>query len=102
MTLGEKLRQELSVDGSVVTDDPAVLKAHSGDKWFAAEIPDTVVFGREQAASFCLARKNSGDGTRGRVRLRRRVCAGTQRRRAFLEADEQDQGSELLRRHCHR
>jgi glycolate oxidase len=46
MTLGEKLRQELSVDGSVVTDDPAVLKAHSGDKWFAAEIPDTVVFAR--------------------------------------------------------
>src|SRR6266850_4237058 len=46
MTLGEKLRQELSVDGSVVTEDPAVLKAHSGDKWFAAEIPDTVVFAR--------------------------------------------------------
>jgi len=46
MTLGEKLRQELSVDGSVVTDDPAVLKAHSGDKWFASEIPDTVVFAR--------------------------------------------------------
>jgi glycolate oxidase len=46
MTLGEKLRQELSVDGSVVTDDPAVLKAHSGDKWFAAEIPNTVVFAR--------------------------------------------------------
>jgi glycolate dehydrogenase FAD-linked subunit len=46
MTLVEKLRQELSVDGSVVTEDPAVLKAHSGDKWFAAEIPDTVVFAR--------------------------------------------------------
>jgi glycolate oxidase len=46
MTLAGKLQQELGVDSSVVTDDPSVLKAHSGDKWFAAEIPDTVVFAR--------------------------------------------------------
>lgn len=46
MTLAEKLRQQLVADNSVVTDDPKILAAHSGDKWFAAETPEVVVFAR--------------------------------------------------------
>ncbi len=46
MTLGEKLRREFGADESSISDDPAVLQAHSGDKWFAAEMPEAVVFAR--------------------------------------------------------
>ena len=49
MTLAEKLREQLGGDESVVTDDPQILAAHSGDKWFAAEMPETVVFARSTA-----------------------------------------------------
>jgi glycolate oxidase len=48
-TLAEKLRQELRADDSVASDDPAILEAHSGDKWFAAETPEAVVFARSTA-----------------------------------------------------
>jgi glycolate dehydrogenase FAD-linked subunit len=46
MTLAEKLRRELTADSEFVSDDPAVLAAHSGDKWFASENPEVVVFAR--------------------------------------------------------
>ena len=46
MTLAEKLRRELNADESVVTDQPDILDAHSGDKWFATETPEVVVFAR--------------------------------------------------------
>src|SRR3954447_24606691 len=49
MTLAEKLRQQLGGDETVVSDDPQTLAAHSGDKWFAAEEPEAVVFARSTA-----------------------------------------------------
>ena len=56
MTLADTLRRELGVDGSVVSDDSAVLKTHSGDKWFAAEEPEAVVFARSTADVVALLR----------------------------------------------
>src|SRR5947209_11363060 len=44
MSLGEELRQLLGDDA--IADDAETLQAHSGDKWFAAEAPEVVVFGR--------------------------------------------------------
>src|SRR5713226_9696705 len=44
MSLGDELRQLLSSDA--VADDAETLAAHSGDKWFAAETPEVVVFAR--------------------------------------------------------
>src|SRR5436189_638901 len=44
MSLGDELRQLLSSDA--VSDDSETLAAHSGDKWFAAEAPEVVVFAR--------------------------------------------------------
>src|SRR5213594_3956257 len=44
MSLGEELRRLLSSDA--IADDPETLAAHSGDKWFAAEAPEVVVFAR--------------------------------------------------------
>jgi glycolate oxidase len=42
MTLANELRQLLGDDA--VADDAETLAAHSGDKWFAAETPEVVVF----------------------------------------------------------
>src|SRR5437868_7341910 len=42
MSLADELRQLLGNDA--VADDPETLAAHSGDKWFAAENPEVVVF----------------------------------------------------------
>jgi glycolate oxidase len=42
--LAKELRQLLS--SSAVADDPETLAAHSGDKWFAAQTPEVVVFAR--------------------------------------------------------
>jgi len=42
--IAEELRQLLGNDA--VTDDPETLAAHAGDKWFAAESPEVVVFAR--------------------------------------------------------
>lgn len=47
MTLLEKLRALLGTD--IVSDDPEVLAAHSGDKWFASQTPEAVVFARTAA-----------------------------------------------------
>ncbi len=44
MHLAGKLRDLLGED--IVADDPETLAAHSGDKWFAAETPEVVVFAR--------------------------------------------------------
>src|SRR5436189_2561590 len=44
MSLGDELRQLLSSDA--IADDAEALAAHSGDKWFAAEAPEVVVFAR--------------------------------------------------------
>ena len=56
MTLAETLRGELGVDGAVVSDDPAVLAAHRGDKWFAAEEPEAVFFARSTTDVVALLR----------------------------------------------
>src|SRR5437660_2263705 len=44
MSLGDELRQWLSSDA--IADDAETVAAHSGDKWFAAEAPEVVVFAR--------------------------------------------------------
>jgi glycolate oxidase len=42
--IAKELRSLLGADA--VADDPETLAAHSGDKWFAAEIPEVVVFAK--------------------------------------------------------
>ena len=51
MTLANELRRLLGND--VVADDVKTLEAHSGDKWFATQAPEVVVFARstEQVAA---------------------------------------------------
>src|SRR6266566_4859288 len=44
MSLANELRQLLGTES--VADDAEILAAHSGDKWFAAEEPEVVVFAR--------------------------------------------------------
>src|SRR5438128_27598 len=44
MPLADDLRQLLGMEA--VADDTETLAAHSGDKWFAAEVPEVVVFAR--------------------------------------------------------
>src|SRR5947208_11669075 len=44
MALADELRKLL--DSDVVANDAEALAAHSGDKWFAAETPEVVVFAR--------------------------------------------------------
>src|SRR2546423_8990249 len=44
MTLASELRKMLG--NEAVADDTETLTAHSGDKWFAAEMPEVVVFAR--------------------------------------------------------
>src|ERR1041385_2767141 len=44
MGLADELRQLLSP--GAVADDPETLAAHSGDKWFATQAPEAVVFAR--------------------------------------------------------
>jgi glycolate oxidase len=44
MSLADELRRLLGTDA--VANDPETLAAHSGDKWFAAERPEVVVFAR--------------------------------------------------------
>src|ERR1700736_1851775 len=60
MSLGDELRQLLSSDA--IADDPETLAAHSGDKWFASETPEAVVFARSTSEvskllKFASARK---------------------------------------------
>src|SRR5437870_12176609 len=44
MQLADELRKLLGAEA--VADDPETLAAHSGDKWFASEAPEVVVFAR--------------------------------------------------------
>jgi glycolate oxidase len=44
MSLGDELRQLLAREA--IADDDETLATHSGDKWFAAEAPEAVVFAR--------------------------------------------------------
>src|SRR5579864_6319686 len=44
MSLGAELRQLLGSD--TVSDDAETLAAHGGDKWFATQTPEVVVFAR--------------------------------------------------------
>src|SRR5262252_3454846 len=44
MSLGDELRELLGSEP--IADDAETLAAHSGDKWFAAESPDVVVYAR--------------------------------------------------------
>lgn len=46
MSLAQELRQLLAADAGTVADDRTILEAHSGDKWFAAHLPEVVVFAR--------------------------------------------------------
>src|SRR6478672_13248156 len=46
-SLVNKLRQLLG--GEIVADDPETVAAHSGDKWFATQPPEVVVFARSAA-----------------------------------------------------
>jgi glycolate oxidase len=60
MSLAEELRRLLG--GDLVADDVETLAAHSGDKWFAAETPEAIVFARSTAdvsklLKFASARK---------------------------------------------
>ena len=47
MALADELRQLLG--GDAVADDDQTLTAHSGDKWFASETPEAVVFAHSAA-----------------------------------------------------
>ena len=54
MSLASQLRDLLGDD--IVADDPETLAAHSGDKWFASETPEVVVFARSTADVTALLR----------------------------------------------
>jgi glycolate oxidase len=58
MALASELRELLSSDA--VADDDETLAAHSGDKWFAAEAPEVVVFARSTADVSKLLKFASG------------------------------------------
>ena len=54
MTLADELRRLLGND--VVADDVKTLEAHSGDKWFATQAPEVVVFARSTEQVSALLR----------------------------------------------
>jgi len=56
MSMADRIRRELGADESVVSDAPEVLEAHRGDKWFAAQEPEAVVFARSTADVSLLLR----------------------------------------------
>ncbi|MBV9128692.1 MAG: FAD-binding protein [Verrucomicrobia bacterium] len=61
LSLAESLHYLLGADGDTVSDDPATLAAHAGDKWFAAHAPEAVVFARSaedvsRVLKFCTER----------------------------------------------
>jgi len=58
MELASELRRLLGDD--LVADDVETLAAHSGDKWFAAETPEAVVFARSTADVSKLLKFASG------------------------------------------
>src|SRR5437660_9142869 len=54
MSLGDELRQLLGSDA--IADDDETLAAHSGDKWFATEAPEAVVFAKSTSDVLKLLR----------------------------------------------
>src|SRR4030081_2085180 len=58
MSLADELRQLLGDD--CVADDSETLTAHSGDKWFASETPEVVVFARSTSDVSKLLKFASG------------------------------------------
>src|SRR6266404_7848278 len=54
MSLGDELRQLLGTDA--IADDDETLAAHSGDKWFATEAPEAVVFAKSTSDVLKLLR----------------------------------------------
>src|SRR3989440_1008313 len=54
MALADELRELLGSD--VIADDPETLVAHSGDKWFATEAPEAVVFAKSTSDVLKLLR----------------------------------------------
>src|SRR5205085_10378698 len=60
MNLAEELRQLLG--NEAVADDAETLSAHSGDKWFAAETPEAVVFAGSRGDVSKLLKFASGRG----------------------------------------
>ena len=100
MELAPKLRELLG--NEIVADDPEIVAAHSGDKWFAAHEPDAVVFARStEDVSKLLefsSRENSGDSTRWRLWIRGRMRSGTRRNCSVVVADESDHANQLRRR----
>jgi glycolate oxidase len=59
MSLADDLRKLLGNDA--VADDAATLAAHSGDKWFAAQTPEVVVFAQSTEQVSALLRFASRD-----------------------------------------
>jgi glycolate oxidase len=59
MSLADDLRKLLGNDA--VADDEATLVAHSGDKWFAAQTPEVVVFAKSTEQVSALLRFASRD-----------------------------------------
>jgi glycolate oxidase len=59
MSLADELRKLLGSDA--IADDEATLVAHSGDKWFAAQIPEVVVFAKSTEQVSALLRFASRD-----------------------------------------
>ena len=79
MNLAAELRALLGDEAVAV--DQATRLSHSGDKWFASREPDVVVFPRnteagEPTAAVCKVRKDTGNRSRCRLWLRRRMRAG--------------------------
>jgi len=75
MSLADELRPLLGSDA--IADDPETLAAHSGDKWFAAEIPEVVVFARSatevsKLLKFATAKKIPPDLVTSAVACRQR------------------------------
>lgn len=61
VSLGDELRAILPAPGTVVDDEPA-REAHAGDKWFAREKPEAVVFARSAPEVSALLRFASARG----------------------------------------
>ena len=102
-SLATRLRQLLAdPDGDTVSDDPAVLAAHGGDKWFASHPPEVVVFARSAqdvsaTLRFCsrggipVTARGAGYGyVGGCVPVRGGVALSLARMNRILELNERD------------
>ena len=102
VTLAETLRLRLDADASTVTDDPATLAAHGGDKWFASHAPEAVVFAQSAEDVSRLMRFSSENGVPvtargagygyvgGAVPMRGGVALSLARMNRVIELNERD------------